>query len=216
MRKVVVAAFLSLDGVMQAPGGPEEDRTGGFDLGGWSTPYFDEQVGAMMEELFASPFDLLLGRRTYDIFAGHWPVAALADSPADEGTREMARMFNRVTKYVATHAPGGLDWENTEWLGPDAAARIAELKQGEGPDLLVQGSAQFIQTLLAADLVDRFRLVIVPVTLGKGKRLFGEGAAPGGLRLAKQSRSPSGALLVDYDRAGEVATGTFALSSDGG
>ncbi|MBV9882137.1 MAG: dihydrofolate reductase family protein, partial [Sphingomonadaceae bacterium] len=155
MRRVVAAGFVSLDGVMQAPGGPEEDPTGGFRHGGWSFPYWDQAMGEWMGEGFAQPFDLLLGRRTYEIFAAHWPFTE----------EEPAALFNGVTKYVATSATAPLAWENSERLEGDVPAAVAQLKQSEGPDLLTQGSSVLVQSLLEAGLVDEIRLLIFPVLL---------------------------------------------------
>ena len=215
MRQIIISAFVSLDGVMQAPGGPEEDPTGGFAHGGWTAPFWDDVIAGAMGETFSKPFDALLGRRTYDIFASHWPF--VPTDPAapgyDEGNAEMARLFNAMTKHVATHRPESLTWENTESLGPDAAGRLRELKAGDGPDLIVQGSSEVIQLLLAHDLADSLRLLIYPVVLGRGKRLFGNGTIPAAFRLAKSTASPSGVLIATYERAGEVQTGSFALEN---
>ena len=206
MRKIIVAAFTSLDGVMQAPGGPEEDRSGGFAYGGWVAPHFDETVGEAMGELFSRPFELLLGRRTYDIFAAHWPRV-----PDDNPDAGIAALFNGITKHVATHRPDSLDWQNSRALGEDVIASLRALKQGDGPDLLTQGSSDLVQQLLAADLVDELRVLVFPVVLGRGKRLFGDNAAPGGLKLRKSVASPNGVVIASYERAGEVQTGSFAL-----
>lgn len=215
MRRIVTAAFVSLDGVMQAPGGPQEDPSGGFRHGGWTFPYFDEAVGAAVGEGFAQGFDLLLGRRTYDIFAAHWPhVATDPAAPTyDEGSAGIAATFNGVTKYVATHAPDTLSWENSEWLGEDVVERLKELKKGDGPMLLTQGSSELIQELLAADLIDEFRLLVFPLVLGSGKRLFGEGTLPAAFRLTRSHSTPSGVLIASYERAGAVKTGSFALEN---
>lgn len=172
MRKIIAATFVSLDGVMQAPGGPEEDPVGGFKFGGWTFHYFDEVAGVAMEELFSKPFALLLGRRTYDIFAAYWPYQ---NDPIGDA-------FNPATKYVATHRPDTLTWENTQWLGDDIVAALRRLKKEDGPDLLIQGSGELIQTLLANGLIDEIRLMIFPLLLGKGKRLFDGGAMPGRLQ----------------------------------
>lgn len=213
MRKIVAGAFVSLDGVMQAPGGPEEDTDGGFAHGGWTVPYFDEAVGAAMDETLSVPYDLLLGRRTYDIFAAHWPH--VEHDPAadgfDQGSSDLGRAFDAVTKYVATHSPETLSWANSEALGEDVVARLRALKQTDGPVLLVQGSSELIQTLLAADLVDEVRLLVFPVVLGRGKRLFGAGTIPAAFRLASSTASPSGVVVAVYERAGEIETGSFAL-----
>jgi dihydrofolate reductase len=207
MRKIVVAAFVSLDGVMQAPGGPQEDPTGGFEQGGWIVGYFDDVVGAAMGEIFSTPYELLLGRKTYDIFAAHWPH--ITDSSAPDFA--IAEQFNRITKHVATHRPESLAWKNTRALGPDPVATLRELKKQDGPTLLTQGSSNFVQTLFANDLVDELRLLVFPIVLGKGKRLFGGGAVPAGFRLESSRVSPSGAVITAYSRAGDVQRGSFAL-----
>ncbi|TPI65464.1 dihydrofolate reductase [Mesorhizobium sp. B3-1-3] len=200
MRKIIAATFVSLDGVMQAPGGPEEDPVGGFKFGGWTFHYFDEVGGAAMEELFSKPFALLLGRRTYDIFAAHWPYQ---NDP-------IADVFNPAVKYVATHRPDSLTWQNTQSLGPDIVARLKELKQEDGPDLLIQGSGNLIQTLLANGLIDEIRLMTFPLVVGKGKRLFGDSAMPAAFKLVKSQASATGVIIAIYERAGEIRTGSFA------
>jgi dihydrofolate reductase len=207
MRKIVAGAFVSLDGVMQAPGGPDEDTSGGFKHGGWTVPYWDDVVAGAMSESFASPFDLLLGRKTYDIFAAHWPHM----KEADELTLKIAQRFNECTKYVATHRPDSLGWENSEALGKDVAATLREIKKKDGPTLLTQGSSNLLQTLFANDLVDELRLLIYPLTLGKGKRLFGEGTIPAAFKQVKSKVSPGGVVIATYQRAGEVKTGSFAM-----
>lgn len=213
MRKLVTMAFVSLDGVMQAPGGPGEDPSGGFEYGGWVAPHFDEALGVAVDEAFSAPFDLLLGRKTYDIFAAHWPRIPTDPAAAgyDEGNAQIARRFNAITKYVATHRPDSLGWQNSQSLGNDVVARLRDLKREDGPTLLTQGSSELIQTLLAHDLVDELRLTIFPVVLGRGKRLFGQGTKPAGFKLEKSSASPNGVIIAQYVRAGEVATGSFAL-----
>lgn len=215
MRKLIAATFISLDGVLQAPGGPEEDPVGGFKFGGWTAPYFDEALGAVMDELFAQPFDLVLGRKTYEIFAAHWPyISTEPGAPGyDPGEAEIARLFNRATKHVATRTLTSFDWNNSQSLGPDVVATLRKLKASDGPALLLQGSGNLIQTLLAADLIDEFRLLIFPVVLGSGKRLLGPGAKPGALRLVQQSASPSGVIHAVYERAGGVKTGSLAAST---
>lgn len=213
MRKIIAAAFVSLDGVMQAPGGPDEDPTGGFEHGGWLVPHFDEVTGAAVDEMFARRFDLLLGRKTYDIFAAHWPHFP-TDPEADgynEGEAAIATRFNAITKYVASRSHPDLDWQNSELLGSDVPAALRALKQQDGPDLLTQGSSVLLQTLLAEDLIDELSLLIFPVVLGKGKRMFGGGAQPAGFRLVKSTVSPSGVIIAAYERAGAVETGSFAL-----
>jgi dihydrofolate reductase len=204
MRKVVVGAFLSLDGIMQSPGGPSEDPVGGFKHGGWAVPYFDETVGSSVGKMFAKPFDLVLGRKTYDIFAAHWPYVS-ADDP-------IGPLFDRITKYVATRNPNlKPGWQNSRILGPDAVAAIKRLKTEEGPDLLTQGSPDFLQTLFKNDLVDEINILIFPVVLGKGKRLFRDGAAPAALKLAGSKASASGVTINKYIREGQVTTGSFQL-----
>jgi dihydrofolate reductase len=203
MRKLIAAAFVSLDGVMQAPGGPPEDPSGGFTHGGWTVTYWDEPMGRFMDEMFSGPFDLLLGRRTYEIFAAHWPFVGSGDP--------IAERFNAVTKYVATSSAQPLDWQNSVALRGDAAAAIGRLKQGDGPTLLTQGSSVLLQTLLAHDLVDEFRLLVFPLILGSGKRLFGGGAKPGALTLTATSVSTSGVIMSIYERAGAISTGSFEL-----
>ncbi|MET0987743.1 MAG: dihydrofolate reductase family protein [Steroidobacteraceae bacterium] len=213
MSRLIATAFVSLDGVMQAPGGPEEDPVGGFEYGGWTVPYWDDVIGSVMGEVFSSPFALVLGRKTYDIFAAHWPCVEVDRSAStfDEVNAQAAQTFNEATKYVATHAPETLSWQNSESLGADVPARIRELKKQNGQTLLVQGSSELLQTLLAHDLVDEIRLLIYPVVFGKGKRFFGSGAIPGAFKLTSSTSAPSGVLIASYERAGEVRTGSFAL-----
>ena len=205
MRRIIVATFTSLDGVMQAPGGPQEDPTGGFSLGGWTAPYFDEALGASLGEIFGRPFDLLLGRKTYEIFAGHWPYVTDPNDP-------IASVFNRITKYVASRSTPTLSWQNSQLLGRDVVQSLKKLKSEDGPDLLVQGSSDFLQTLWQNRLVDEFNVLIFPVILGKGKRLFGDGAAPSGLRLVKSKSYPTGVIVANYEPAGEVKIGDFQLA----
>jgi dihydrofolate reductase len=206
MRKVIAGAFVSLDGVMQAPGGPEEDPTGGFKYGGWTAPYFDEAVGAVMGELFSKPYELLLGRKTYEIFAAHWPYAE--GGPDDE----IAKQFNRITKYVATSSKAPLTWNNSVAIH-DVAKDVRKLKEQDGPELLIQGSANLIQTLLKHGLIDQFNLLIFPVLLGPGKRLFGEGTQGAELKLTSSKSSPSGVTMNSYTPSGPVRTGSFALET---
>lgn len=203
MRKVIAATFISLDGVIQAPGGPQEDPTGGFEHGGWTFHYFDEATGKALFAIFDKPFDLLLGRKTYDIFAAHWPHAG-DDDP-------IAKQFNRVTKYVATRGNRKLDWNNSQSLGSDVVAGIRELKAGEGPNLLIQGSSDLIQTLLRNGLIDEFNLLIFPLVLGGGKKLFGDGAMPAAMKLLRTQSSPTGVIMATYQPDGPVKTGSFAL-----
>jgi dihydrofolate reductase len=205
MRKIIVSAFTSLDGIMQAPGGPGEDPTGGFTLGGWTAPHFDPALGASMGEILGRPFELLLGRKTYEIFAAHWPYVT---DPGDP----IASLFNRVTKYVASRSRPKLAWQNSQLLGQDVVASVKELKREDGPDLLVQGSSDFLQTLWKNDLVDEFTVLAFPVVLGHGKRLFGEGAPPFGLKLVKSKSYPTGVIVANYEPAGTVKTGSFQHS----
>lgn len=213
MRKIVVGAFVSLDGVMQAPGGPEEDRSGGFEHGGWLVPHWDDAVGAGIGQTFKEPYDLLLGRKTYDIFAAHWPHVQKdpAAKDYDAGSAELGRAFDAVTKYVATHRPESLRWQNSKALGGDVVDNLRVLKRSEGPRLLTQGSTELVHTLLAADLVDELRILTFPVVLGKGKRLFAEGA-PASFKLTSNSISPSGVVIAAYERVGGIATGSFAFA----
>jgi len=202
MRKIIVATFTSLDGVMQAPGGAQEDPTGGFAFGGWTFPHFDAALGGAMGEIFGRPFDLLLGRKTYEIFAAYWPYVTDPNDP-------IAGPFNKVTKYVASRSRPKLAWQNSQWLGDDAVASLKKLKTEDGPDLLVQGSGDLLQTLWQNALVDEFSVLIFPVVLGKGKRLFGSGTTPGGLRLVKSRAFPTGVIVANYVPDGAVKTGNF-------
>ena len=204
MRKLVVSVFISLDGVVQAPGGPDEDRSGDFRLGGWIVPYADEAIGQNLQDLLSQPFELLLGRRTYDIFASYWPHV-----PADSHSRTIADLFNRVTKHVATHRSGALGWQNSHPLKGDLADAIRTLKRQDGANLLTFGSGDMLRQLLAAGLVDEIRLVIYPIMLGRGKRLFGDNALASAFTLAHSITTPGGVLITRYLRNGEVRTGTF-------
>ena len=215
MRKIVASAFVSLDGVMQAPGAPEEDPTGGFRFEGWTVPYWDDAIGAALSETFSRPFDLVLGRKTYDIFAAHWPYIETDPSgdAFDAVNALVAKTFNDAIKYVATHAPETLAWKNSKALGKHVVAALEELKRGDGPDLLIQGSSVLLQQLLANDLIDELRLLIYPLVLGRGKRLFGEGTIPAAFKCTKSTASPSGVIIANYKRAGEIETGSFALET---
>jgi dihydrofolate reductase len=203
MRKLIVLTFISLDGVMQAPGGPDEDTSGGFRYGGWTVPYFDELLGEVMDEQIQPPFDLLLGRKTYDIFASYWPHQ-------DEATSSIAKIFNAAKKYVVSTQSFAPEWHNSELIHDDVVTKIKELKQQDGPDLQVHGSGELIQTLLENDLVDELWLKIFPVTLGIGKRLFDDGTIPAAYTLLSSRVSPSGVIVASYSRAGDVKTGSFA------
>src|SRR5687767_6180194 len=200
MRKIIGAVFLSLDGVMQAPGGPDEEPTGGFALGGWLFDYFDEEVGERIDALFTEPFDLLLGRRTYDIFAGYWPYA--------EGeNKALGERFDRAAKYVVTRGDEALPWRNSHRV-PDLDA-LAEVKSGEGPPLVIQGSGTLYPQLLAAGLIDRLVLMTFPLTLGSGKRLFGEGTPARSMRMVEHEVTPRGNIVATYEPQGEVRPGSF-------
>lgn len=215
MRKIVASAFVSLDGVMQAPGGPQEDPTGGFKFGGWTAPYWDDAIAGVMGDAFAQPFELVLGRKTYDIFAAHWPHIPTHPQAAgyDEMEAGIARLFNGVVKHVATHSSAPLAWENSKTLGNDVVAALRKLKTQSGPQLLIQGSSNLIQTLLAHDLIDEFRVLIYPLVLGQGKRLFGTGTLPGAFKVTGPTVAPSGVVIATYERAGDVKTGSFALEN---
>jgi dihydrofolate reductase len=203
MRKLIAAFFTSLDGVIQAPGAPEEDPTGGFQYGGWSFHHWDEAMGDYMGEGFATPFDLLLGRRTYEIFAAHWPFTE----------EEPAGLFNGITKYVATSEDAPLAWQNSVKLEGDVPAAVARLKQGAGPDLLTQGSAVLVRSLLAAGLVDELSLMTFPVLLGHGKRWYGEDAKAGEWELLSSRTSTTGVIMSRYRPTGPITTGSFALAA---
>ncbi|HEX6377182.1 MAG TPA: dihydrofolate reductase family protein [Allosphingosinicella sp.] len=200
MRKVIGAAFVSLDGVMQAPGGPNEDPTGGFTLGGWLFKYFDEAVGKRIDALFAGDFDLLLGRRTYEIFAAYWPFVEGDNKPLGE-------RFDRAAKYVVTRGEQPLPWQNSHRLaGLDA---LADVKRGQGPDLIVQGSGTLYPQLLAAGLIDRLVLMTFPLVLGSGKRLFGDGTLAQSMRMIDHEVSRRGNIIATYEPDGEVEPGSF-------
>jgi dihydrofolate reductase len=202
MRELTVNTFLTLDGVMQAPGGPEEDPSGGFTHGGWSVNYWDDAMGRVMGDAMATPFDLVLGRKTYEIFAAHWPHAT------DEAA---AKPLNDATKHVASRTLRSLEWANSVLIEGDVAEGVAALKQGDGPELQVHGSSNLIQTLLRHELVDVFRLWTFPVVVGPGKRLFADGATPRGLKLVDNKVSSTGVVIGTYVPAGEIRTGSFAL-----
>jgi dihydrofolate reductase len=202
MRKLITSTFLTLDGVMQAPGGPEEDDSGGFALGGWSVNYWDEQMGQVMTEAMSAPFDLILGRRTYEIFAAYWPHA-----PEEAGSKPL----NDATKYVASRSRPMLEWGPSVLIEGDAADGIAELKKGEGAELQVHGSGNLIQTLMRHNLVDQYRLWVFPLVIGSGKRLFSDGTIPSALKLVDSKVSSTGVVIGTYEPAGEIVTGSFAL-----
>jgi dihydrofolate reductase len=198
MRKIIVLSFITLDGVMQAPGGPQEDTSGGFKYGGWTYPYFDEFAGEVMAQQMKEPFELLLGRKTYDIFASYWPKHANDWSG-----------INSSTKYVVSHNELKPTWENSVLIKGNVVEEIKKLKEKDGPDLQVHGSGNMIQTLLKNDLVDEMWLKIFPITLGQGKKLFAEGTIPAAFKLTDSKTSPEGVIFANYQRSGEVKTGTL-------
>jgi dihydrofolate reductase len=204
MRKLVVTTFLTLDGVMQGPGGPTEDPSGGFAYGGWLVPYYDEDFGRQMIEWFSGAEDFLLGRFTYETFAAHWPRVPTEGDP-------IAKALNTLPKHVASRTLDQVDWENSQLIKGDVVDAVKALKQDDGGELQVHGSAGLIQDLLHNDLVDELRLIVFPVVVGKGKRLFDDGTVPGALRLTSSSTTGTGAIILSYERAGELQTGTFML-----
>jgi dihydrofolate reductase len=199
MRELIVSTFLTLDGVMQAPGGKGEDDSGGFAHGGWSMAYWDERMGQVMTDAMSVPFDLVLGRKTYDIFAAYWPHASEEDG---------AKPLNDATKYVASRSHPTLDWEESVLIEGDAAEGVAAIKEGDGPELQVHGSGDLIQTLMRHDLVDQYRLWVFPVVVGAGKRLFADGVVPSGLTLVDSTVSTTGVVISTYEPAGEIDFGT--------
>lgn len=203
MRKLVATTFMTLDGVMQAPGGPGEDDDGGFAHGGWSVGYWDERMGELATEIHLGAAGFVFGRRSYEILASHWPKVG-DDDP-------LAAKLNEAPKYVASRTLEHLDWRNSTLLEGDVAEAIAGLKAEDGDYLLVIGSSGLLQTLLRHDLVDTFRIWTFPVVLGTGKRLFGDGTVPAGLRLADVETASTGVTVTTYERAGDIAYGSFAL-----
>jgi len=199
MRKIVVLTMVSLDGVMQAPSGPEEDTSLGFKYGGWTVPYVDESLGDRIDEELSVPVDLLLGRKTYEIFAPYWP----------KQTGTIADSFNKAKKYVVSDKTVDLTWKESILLSDDVVANIKALKEEEGPMLQVHGSGKLVQTLLKNDLVDEIRLRIFPVTIGTGQRLFAEGTIPAAFELIESKALPSGVLIANYKRSGEFKTGSL-------
>jgi dihydrofolate reductase len=198
MRNLIVLTFVTLDGVMQAPGGPDEDPSDNFTHGGWTVPYFDDFAGKVMAEQMAGPADLLLGRKTFEIFAGYWPQH-----------EDTWPGINTMTKYVASNTLTSSDWNNTVFLNATVADKVRQLKQQDGRDLQVHGSSNLIQTLLANDLVDQLWLKIFPITLGTGKRLFEMGTIPASFTLVDSKISPLGVIIASFKRAGDVKTGSF-------
>ena len=206
MRKLLVTTFLILDGVMQAPGGPEEDPDGYFAYGGWSVNLWDEMMGEAMDEVMGKPFDLLLGRKTYEIFAAYWPHAS-----EEQG----AKPLNDATKYVASRALSGpLEWQNSVLIEGDVVEAVTALKQQDGPEIQVHGSSNLIQTLLRHQLIDEFHLLTFPVVVGAGKRLFGEGTVPARFKLVDNKVSSTGVVISRFVPAGDIELGSFALDQD--
>jgi dihydrofolate reductase len=203
MRKLIVTTFMTLDGVMQAPGGPDEDRDGGFEHGGWSVGYWDEMMGRLAEEIHLEAGAVLFGRRSYEILGGYWPNVGDDD--------RMAAKLNAVPKHVASRSLEKLEWQNSTLLEGDVAEAVAGLKAEDGGPLLVIGSSDLIQTLLRHDLVDTFKVWTFPVVVGEGKRLFGVGAIPAGLELTDIKTSTTGVTIATYERAGEIKSGTFGV-----
>ena len=198
MRNIIVITQVSLDGVMQAPGGPEEDPSNGFTHGGWAMPFVDDAAGQVIGEIIAGEFDLLLGRRTYDIWASYWP---------NQGDNPIGKAFNKATKYVVTHRPGQLGWKTSQPIGGDVVDEIRRLKASDGPALHLWGSSELLQTLIAAERVDEYRILIFPLVLGEGKRLFENGIPPRGLSLVATRSTPRGVLLNTYRPAGPLPKG---------
>jgi dihydrofolate reductase len=201
VTKLVTTTFVTLDGVMQAPGGPDEDRSSGFTHGGWSVGYWDQMMGDAMGQFMGHPFDLLLGRKTYEIFAAHWPHST--DPGADA--------LNAARKHVASRTLKTVDWKNSTLIKGDVAKYVADLKTGSGPEIQVHGSGDLIQTLLRNDLIDELHLWIFPVVLGSGKRLFADGTIPAGLKVADLKTSSTGVVIATYERDGAIKYGSFAL-----
>jgi dihydrofolate reductase len=201
MRRLMVTAFMTIDGVVQAPGGPGEDDSGGFSFGGWAHPYWDDVLDQTMAKVMGVPFDLVLGRRTYDVFAAFWPNA-----PEEAGGKPL----NDATKYVASRGTPSLTWDRSVQIEGDVAEGVARLKEGDGPELQVHGSGNLIQTLMANGLIDQYRLWVFPVVLGTGKRLFADGTIPSALHLTDSTVSTTGVVIGTYEPAGAVQTGSFA------
>ena len=202
MRKLISLNHVSLDGIVQSPGGAQEDPSGGFELGGWIIPYFDEAMGKRLDRIVSGSFDLLLGRRTYEIFAAHWPYAG--DNPIAEG-------FNRAVKYVATRGTSELDWKNSQALQGDAVEAVRQLKAQNGPEIQIYGSSRFLQTLIAADLIDEYLTWTYPLVLGRGKRMFEDRAPARALRLVESEQSSTGVITSRYLPDGPVKPGSFGF-----
>jgi dihydrofolate reductase len=195
MRKIIAITQVTLDGVMQAPGGPKEDPSNGFTHGGWAMPFVDDAAGQVIDEVIAGEFDMLLGRRTYNIFAGYWP---------NQGDHRIAKAFNKATKYVVTRSLDRLDWKKSQRVDGDVVEEVRKLKASDGPALHIWGSSELLQTLIAAELVDEYRIWIFPVVLGEGKRLFEKSVPPRGLTLVETRSTPGGVLVNTYHPAGPL------------
>lgn len=198
MRKIIITTYITLDGVIQAPGGPEEDRSNGFKWGGWLAPIWDEQMNQTIDTIMSRPFDLLLGRRTYEIFAVYWPY--IQNNP-------IADKFNGIHKYVVSSRQIETTWKDSTLITGDVVSDLRQLKKQDGPDLLIYGSSKLIQTLLANDLVDELNVWTFPITIGKGKRLFAEGTKPGNWKLIDSKTSATGVFIATYEPAGEIKMG---------
>jgi dihydrofolate reductase len=203
MRKLATNTFVTLDGVMQAPGGPDEDTSGGFTHGGWLVKYTTDEILKRLGTMMSKPFDLLVGRRTYEIFAAYWPQ--VTNDPIADG-------LNRARKYVASRTLTRADWKGSELIRGDVAEEVARLKEVEGPEIMVQGSGKLIQTLLSHDLIDEYRIWIFPLVLGEGKRLFADGTIPTGLKLTDCTTSDAGVIISTFERGGAVVTGDVGES----
>ena len=204
MRKLVAVTFVTLDGIMQAPGGPGEDDSGGFKSGGWSVNYWDDIVAQAMDEIFAKRPELLLGRKTYEIFAAYWPHAKAEDGADD---------LNNAKKYVVSRTLDKVEWNNSILIKGDVVKEITRLKELDGPELQVHGSSNLIQTLLKHNLIDELQLLIYPVAIGNGKRFFGEDTNPSNFKLLDSKTSSTGVIIATYEQSGELKTGTFALDN---
>ena len=199
MRKIIITTFITLDGVLQAPGGPEEDLSQDFKWGGWTAPLGDEKTNGAMMNIMKEPFDLLLGRKTYDIFASYWP---------NMDHNPIGKKFNSIQKFVVSHHPLELSWKNSNLITGDVVAELKKLKAQDGPDLLLHGSSELVQTLLANELADRLHLWTYPVTIGEGKRLFREGTQARSWKLVDSTISTTGVIMATYEPAGGLKTGT--------
>jgi dihydrofolate reductase len=204
MRKLIINTFITLDGVMQAPGGPEEDTAGGFQYGGWSFHYWDDIMGKTIDDLMSKPFDLLLGRKTYEIFAAHWPRIK-NDPTADK--------LNSVRKYVVSTTLEKAGWNNSNLINNNVVDTLTKIKDEDGPEMQVHGSSNLIQTLIKNNLIDEFHIWTFPVTVGKGKRLFDTGTIPSNMKLISSKTSDTGVLITVYEPGGELKTGSFALDN---